>query len=215
MEEAACRKEAGRAAAKKLYLIRHAESEHNLFSALPGNAKVDPYLWDCNVTEKGRQQIEQLQERVKDIEVDLIVCSPLTRALQTCLGGFAGRNQTVVVTDLCRERLENACDFGRLAKELVEDFPTVDFSALPSGIWWYIPEELSAQITEENYKELFREHRWKEPLAEMAERIEAFKRWLLAREEQTIAVVSHSTFLRDMMGAPSKMPNCDVQVMEL
>jgi len=39
--------------------------------------------------------------------------------------------------------------------------------------------------------------------------------WLSQQEASRIAVVSHSTFLRDLQGLSEKMPNCHIQEMLL
>lgn len=70
-------------------------------------------------------------------------------------------------------------------------------------------------MNSDNYQEMFRAHRWKEPHEHVLKRVEEFKAWIMSRTETRIAVVAHSTFLRDLQGLSEKMPNCHIQEMDL
>ena len=61
----------------------------------------------------------------------VVLVSPLTRALQTATGAFEGIPgiNVEVLPDL-RELLTESCDVGRPTDELRREFPDVDFSAL-------------------------------------------------------------------------------------
>ena len=58
-----------------LYLIRHGEAEGNVFRRLQGQ-------YDSMITPNGRKQIGALEERFKDIHVDAVYSSDLSR---TCI----------------------------------------------------------------------------------------------------------------------------------
>ncbi len=58
-----------------LYLIRHGEAEGNVFRRLQGQ-------FDSLITPNGRKQIAALEERFRDIPVDVVYSSDLTR---TCI----------------------------------------------------------------------------------------------------------------------------------
>lgn len=60
----------------KIYLIRHAEAEGNVVPFFQGGI-------DTELTEKGRQQLEYLAERFRDIPLDAIYFSPYRRAQMT------------------------------------------------------------------------------------------------------------------------------------
>lgn len=51
--------------------------------------------------------------------------------------------------------------------------------------------------------------------SDMSTRTKSFRRWLLEREEKSIVVVGHATFFKDMLGADSKMDNCEVMLVYL
>lgn len=59
-----------------IYLIRHAEAEGNLYRRIHGH-------YDTNVTENGLRQIAALEQRFRDIPVDAVYSSDLTRTCRT------------------------------------------------------------------------------------------------------------------------------------
>jgi hypothetical protein len=48
-------------------------------------------------------------------------------------------------------------------------------------------------------------------MSDMTIRINEFVNWLLSRSEQSIVVVGHSAFFRDMISSECKMANCEVR----
>lgn len=81
-----------------LYLIRHAESEFNAVADKLEHKygpdfldeeeyikeKFDEKFLDVDITEEGRKHTLEAREKMKGIEVDLIIVSPMRRALHTC-----------------------------------------------------------------------------------------------------------------------------------
>ena len=66
----------------KVILIRHGESEAQT-ARLSGMSRSNPLLRDCGITSKGRSQANKLRESWIGPQPDLIVVSPLKRALET------------------------------------------------------------------------------------------------------------------------------------
>lgn len=60
----------------KLYVVRHGQTEWNLENKVQGTA-------DIELTELGRNEAYKLQDLVKEIEVDIVISSPLSRAKET------------------------------------------------------------------------------------------------------------------------------------
>lgn len=60
----------------EIYLIRHAQSEGNLYRMMQGQ-------WDGEVTELGRRQIAALAERFRDVHIDAVYSSDLSRTRMT------------------------------------------------------------------------------------------------------------------------------------
>ena len=181
--------------AQKLVLcIRHGEST---FNALAGGGGPDPLHYDARLSEVGEQQVERAREKLRAIAIDLVITSPLTRALQTAAGLFADHpaSPKILVEPLHRERVENSCDIGRSPALLSIEFPSFALDHLPD-VWWHNegdPDERGVCI---------------EPVESVQSRAKAFKRLLLARPERAIAVVGHGTFFYNLTG--KFLANCDV-----
>lgn len=60
----------------KIYLIRHAEAEGNLYRRIQGH-------YDGDITETGKRQIEALAQRFKNIQIDALYASDLQRTQKT------------------------------------------------------------------------------------------------------------------------------------
>lgn len=60
----------------EIYLIRHAEAEGNLYRRIHGQ-------YDGLITTRGRRQIDALAERFKDVRIDAVYSSDLTRTKTT------------------------------------------------------------------------------------------------------------------------------------
>ena len=60
----------------KIYLIRHAEAEGNLYRRVQGH-------YNGDITTKGYKQISLLAERFRDVEIDAIYASDLMRTQKT------------------------------------------------------------------------------------------------------------------------------------
>ena len=59
-----------------LYVTRHGQTDGNLYRIMDG-------IRDIDLNEKGIKQANNTQELLKDVEFDLIICSPLTRTKHT------------------------------------------------------------------------------------------------------------------------------------
>ena len=59
----------------KVYIIRHGEVPHNALKQYNNE--------DEDLTEKGIKQAEELKEKIKNINYDVVICSPLIRAKHT------------------------------------------------------------------------------------------------------------------------------------
>lgn len=188
--------------AKTVHFCRHGQGFHNLmadiasangrewkqFTQTPENPYVMPEILDAPLTEKGRQQALALQPRVRSLEnqPSLVVFSPNCRALQTGVLAFEHLIDKVpfVAHEMVRE--ENGvhlCDKRRPVSRQKAEFPQIDFSLLDS---------------EED--PLYRPDK-RETKLEVADRVYKFMEWLACREEQHVAVSSHSGWLLTVFNA--------------
>ena len=112
---------------KRVHLIRHGQS---LFNAAFAQSRVDPMIFDAPLSPLGREQVATMRATGSALDVEVIVTSPLTRAIETTLGVFADHGAAMVVEALHRERVEHSCDVGRSPAALAEAFPQLAFHHL-------------------------------------------------------------------------------------
>ena len=91
-------------------------------------------------------------------QIDYVVISPLSRALQTaelCLKGNLTKlisQNKVIMSPIFREILEDYCDVGRSWRSLVDDFSWLGtFEALPP--FWYAQERIRKVLVENGTQE--------------------------------------------------------------
>ena len=143
-----------------VYVIRHAQSVYNQEFAKTGR---DPLVRDAKLTAKGHSQTLQLNAALRKLELrpDLIVTSPLSRAIQTTMAAFdhffseynksastaeadgssspspTSASAALVPVEVCHhhsEFVDASCDVGRPPSVLAADFkhPALSFSHLPN-----------------------------------------------------------------------------------
>eukprot|EP01128_Nolandella_sp_AFSM9_P007432 TRINITY_DN4071_c0_g1_i1.p1 TRINITY_DN4071_c0_g1~~TRINITY_DN4071_c0_g1_i1.p1 ORF type:complete len:211 (-),score=57.95 TRINITY_DN4071_c0_g1_i1:171-803(-) len=193
---------------KRIHLIRHGESTHNLAcEGIPKEKQVDPYEWDADLSPTGEKQVKELAGAVGDLKPDLIISSPLTRALKTTYGAFG--DVPVLVQPIAREGVENACDIGTPKPLLTPNWEKrgATFGEVAQDLWWYAPVE---NHTIDNYQQLFREQRWEEPHEEVVARTLELEKWILQRPEKEIVVVGHSSFIKAWTGMDRKLANVEI-----
>ena len=156
----------------EIYVIRHAQSEGNLFRMMQGQ-------WDGNVTALGRRQIASLAERFRGIHLDAVYTSDLTRTRLTAGAILKYHDLPLHPTKALREmdlgRWEG-CFFGDLAfaeREKLLTFIT------DMGSWTTDGAETAAEVAERTYNELIK-------IAE-------------ENDGKTVAVVSHGLAIRCML----------------
>jgi len=184
---------------KTILCIRHGEST---FNAAAAHSRIDPLHYDARLSELGEQQVRGARAILRHEPIELVITTPLTRALQTTAGIFADHPSSprVLVEALHRERVENSCDVGRSPAVLQNEFPSFAFDHLPD-VWWHHHERPDARGVCIEPPELVRS------------RAEEFKRFLLRRPEALIAVVGHGTFFFNLTGRA--LANCEVVAIAL
>ena len=81
---------------------------------LGAGRRVDPLHFDAVLSDLGQQQVKAAAAAVRAVPYELVITSPLTRAIQTTLGLFADHPAAPdQVECLHRERLDSSCDVGR------------------------------------------------------------------------------------------------------
>lgn len=177
-----------------IYLIRHGQSEFNISD----HSVRDPMIFDARLTEKGRKQAEETRKVVADLGIQHVMCSPLTRAIETAVTIF---NDTlpISVNASHREMLMFSGDVGRPPEELAKEFPSLDFDHLDEH-WWHngSPNENGVPT---------------EPAETFFQRVCEFDAVLEKSTTRPLAIVGHGNFFLQMTG---RMPdNCEVIVYEI
>jgi len=146
-----------------IYYLRHGATDWNENKNEQGikDPKCQGRI-DIPLNEKGLQQALKAQEILKDIEFDRVICSPLTRAIQTCQIAYMG-NAKIEIDNRLIER-----DFGEF-----EGTPRSQFNFKAFN-------NLNAQ----NFK-------YAETLQQVEARVFSLLDELSKKPEQNVLIVSH------------------------
>lgn len=175
---------------KRVHFIRHAQSRHNARAAEVDEetfVRHDPAMRDAALTDFGHAQARAIAPDIAGLTgVEIVVVTPLTRAIQTMRHGFADHPAPRLVLDLHREHQWSFCDIGTSPAALATAFPDLAFDHLPDP-WWHVDPDHPGPFAIETHEML-------------DTRIAAFRDWLADRPEREIAVVGHGTFLNRLTG---------------
>jgi broad specificity phosphatase PhoE len=174
-----------------IYLIRHGQSEFNAAFAADGK---DPMIRDAPLTALGLAQARQVREKAAELNIQLVIASPLTRALQTAIAIFEGIAPIRVMTGH-HERIEHWCDVGRTPEQLQGDFPALSFEHLDE-IWWHQGPENETGVPVEP-KDVF------------SVRIDQFRANLNSLTDRPVAIVGHCNTFKELAGFD--MANCELR----
>ncbi|KAK4096806.1 phosphoglycerate mutase-like protein [Parathielavia hyrcaniae] len=164
-----------------IILVRHAQALHNVDR--------DYTLHDPELSELGRKECAKLKEHLvlripRDLDVGLIIVSPMKRTLETALlafGELIDRGIPIIAHAGWQETSSKPCDVGTSLTSLPSLFPQVDFSHVDP----VFPDKTSPAG-------VFYSHSRRAIL----DRGQAVLRELRERPEKAVIVVSHSGFLR-------------------
>lgn len=174
----------------RIYLIRHAEAEGNLYRRSQGQ-------YDSLVTDRGLEQIAALRERFRDTPVDAVYSSDLYRTMKTASAVYEPKG------------LELRTDPG---------LREVDLGAWENLPWGEIAHTDREQLGYFNANDPRWQVPGAETFPELRERLVTTLTKIARRHDgQTIAVTSHGMALRNLMtalmGRPveegSRTPHCD------
>ena len=153
----------------RIYLIRHAEAEGNLYRRIHGQ-------YDSLITENGYRQIKKLRERFEPIHIDAVYSSDMFRTITTARAIYEPKGLT----------LHTRKDLREVAMGVWEDHPFGEISRID-------PERMklfgrtSAQFSVEGG----------ETFQQVRERVTAALLDIAAMHpNQTVAVFSHGTSIR-------------------
>ena len=178
---------------KKIYLIRHAQSEANVAQDLDNPNS----YYDARLTPFGKKQAQKANKKLNQIDFDLALCSPLTRTLETFNLIFPHLVKGALILPFVREHATNSSEVGRQPLILKKDFPHFNFENLEK-FWWNnnVPVDENKIIIES--------------MENLDRRVLKFKEWIKKRSEKNIALVSHGTFISRITNY--LLNNCEYEI---
>ena len=177
---------------KTLFLIRHGQSI--------SNRDYDESIAyrDSGLSKQGVAQARALQKELEELQIDLVVVSPLTRALQTCQNALPpSYSGPVIVLSEIAEICSSYYSCGQKRSVLQSKFPSsFDWSniSMDETWWWEYDRKHRSETDEYTMK-----------------RIEKFRRFIQERSEKRIVIFSHGDYLWEFLeGKRSYLANCQV-----
>ncbi|KAK5115555.1 hypothetical protein LTR62_001214 [Meristemomyces frigidus] len=162
--------------------MRHGQGFHSSAVTPNGHLLPDPHL-----TPKGQEQcLARRQEFGDQSKIELLLASPLRRALESCHLTFApcvARGLKIIALPMAEEATADPCDTGSPVEDLRKEFPpeTVDFNHVRIG--WYLHENEYAV----------------DPVS-LAARAAKLRRFVRDREEREVVLVGHGFFNHYLTG---------------
>lgn len=157
----------------KIFLVRHAEAEGNLFRVAHGQ-------YDSVITPQGYRQLAWLRERFKGQRLDAVYGSDLTRAHTTASALYAPRNLPFRPLPLLREiKLGDweQMSWGEIQRRDPQMY--IDFNKRPD-LWHTAGAETFAQVRDRT--------------------LEGVRRMAAEHPGGTVAAASHGAALRTLLG---------------
>ena len=163
----------------KIFLVRHAEAEGNLFRVAHGQ-------YNSNLTPRGYRQLGYLRERFRDEKLDAVYGSDLTRAHATASALYAPRGLPFRPLPLLREICLGAWEQKTWA-EIAREDPQMyaDFNRRPH-LWRVNGAETFAQVR--------------------ARTLEGLRRMAAENPGAAVAAASHGAALRALLAAAEGLP---------
>ncbi|KAG4304704.1 hypothetical protein PORY_001757 [Pneumocystis oryctolagi] len=181
---------------KEIYIMRHAQAKHNV--------QKNYDLKDPELTEFGKDQAKLLLLNFEQLkELELIVSSPMRRAIETVLIGFDGflrfkdsvpENHILIplfIFPELQEVSDSNCDVCSSLEDLQRQFPQLDWSfcggdrLLKTGFFSYEPSMIEKRAA------------W-------------IRNWVANRKEKKIMLVSHQEFIKHIVDCSEPWANLEI-----
>ena len=167
---------------KTLYWIRHGESLSNISES--NYSIVDPCLTSNGITQCQVLKTYISNNKILD-KIDLIVVSPLNRALETCVNIIdfkINKNIQIISLDEIREHINQPCHKRKSIKDKEKKYKSIDFN----------------KIIDKDNDSIYKKFNGQEPKTNVISRCVWFVNWLKKRKEKNIMIITHGNFLYPM-----------------
>lgn len=162
-----------------IYLIRHAQAEGNLYRRCQG--------WQNGlITQKGRRQIEALERRFEGVRIDAVYSSDLYRTMSTAGAIYRPRGLTLRVDPDLREISGGCWEDKPWGQWLHDDRENLISFLRCDPDWSATGSETFPQVRKRMYR--------------------AIQRIAAAHPDQTVAVVSHGSAIRNVLAGWLGLP---------
>ncbi|KAL7532214.1 hypothetical protein ACHAXR_004494 [Thalassiosira sp. AJA248-18] len=188
------------ATSKTVHLVRHAEGSHNLSEE---DSKL-PAHFDATLTAKGVKQCNLLAQHTRNLDVEAVLVSPLTRCLETARLSFPhlyakesnNCNQHVpfIAHEEWRETVNYLCDCRSPTQVLEKNYPRVNFDHIThenDPIWSHYEDIYGTSTVHTSMRE-------SGDANSLYNRAHLAWKVLLSRPERQLALVGHSAFFMHM-----------------
>jgi len=169
---------------KTLYFIRHGLSLHNeLFHKIGIEAFRHHSVIDSPLIQDGQiESVELGRSWNKKNDIDLILVSPLSRTLETCMNIFGDTDINMESYEFLREYPigEDTCNKRSSLRYLKMKYPKISFTL------------------DSDWDDLWDDNK-RETLDELEIRFDKMIKILHSKKEKNIAIVSHSSFMGQFM----------------
>jgi broad specificity phosphatase PhoE len=173
-----------------------------------------PSAHDRPLSDLGIHQARQLGHELNLDGVELVVVSPLTRALQTMHYAVLPKlsdSIPILAHPDATERVYTTSDTGRKVGKLQSEFPIVSFDLLESrDIWWYHTDTPGPEWRPCDAQQFYAVPG--EPQHLFEDRIDRLQDWLFQRPERRLCLVSHWAVLRSFTGC--EFGNCEARLVK-
>jgi broad specificity phosphatase PhoE len=144
---------------------------------------------DTPLMHEGVNDVAKLRQNWYDInKIELVVVSPLSRTLSTADLLFKNKNVPILALDELLEYPQSyqRCNMRDMIGNLVRIYPRINFDNIDSNIDFNFIDEKREEKEEIKYLE---------------NRILDFRKWVIKRPENNIAVVGHSSYFNYMINS--------------
>lgn len=156
-----------------IYIVRHGETDWNIENRMQGHT-------DIPLNIKGIHQAEEIAKHLKDIHLDIIYTSPLSRAYETATIINSYHKIQIIKNDSLRER-----QFGQLEGKTYEEVNKFHPALIFNEVWHYPDYRPPGG----------------ESVNELKDRVVKFVKKILKEPHcQSILIVSHGVALRILTG---------------